>query len=289
MPCTRLPRLLLAALLAAASSSACAQEPSSGATLRVESEIFVDGGAAAAARSFTLFTGDVAWNFLEMAGEDKEEPTTRLVEIALHDPARERVVVIDPRRGVKTQIDTVRLERLSVSLAKWARHADDRLIRWAGGPDFGDGLSERDGMLELVGPRVRYTVAFEPAPTGEAAAAYRRFADTAILLKALLQPGGIPPFPRLALNRRIEAAGGIPRDVTLEVDPRMAVVTGRPGRLRCVHKTHPRLLGSDLARIEHAEASVAAATAVDLAAYMETAPPADGGEAEGRRSGRDGS
>jgi hypothetical protein len=241
--------------------------------LRVESELFADGGATPVARSLTLFQGDVAWDFLELAEPAAaDEAGMRLAEIVLHDPARERVVVIDPARDVKTQIDTIRLERLSVSLAKWARGADDRLVRWAGGPDFGDGITEKDEALELVGPRVRYAVAYAAAPSTEAASTYRRFADTAILLKALLQPGGIPPFPRLALNRRIEAAGAIPAEVALEIDPKLALVAGRPHRLKCVHKSHPRLLAADRRRIEDGEAHVASARAVDVADFVAVEP-----------------
>lgn len=229
--------------------------------LRVESEIYASG-AEPVARSLTLFHAGVAWDFLE-AG------TKVGGEIVLHDPARERVVVIDPNRHLKTQVDLIRLERLSVSLAKWARANDDRLVRWAGGPDFASGFTADEEQLELVGPRVRYAVAFEEAPCREAAGRYRRFADTAILLKALMTPGGIPPFPRLAVNQRVEAAGAIPREVMLEIEPKLAGLAGRPERLRCVHKVHPRLLGGDLDRIEDAQAHVAAAQAVELATFLD--------------------
>jgi hypothetical protein len=208
----------------------------------------------------------VAWDFLELV--DADTKTAAIAEIVLHDPARERVVVIDPVRHVKTQVDMIRLERLSVSLAKWARSNDDRLVRWAGGPDFTAGFTEEDERIELVGPRVRYAVAYEEAPCPEAACTYRRFADTAILLKALMQPGGIPPFPRLAVNRRLEDAGAIPSEVTLEIEPRLIGIAGRPERLRCVHKVHPRLLGGDFERIEDAQGHVAAAEAVDLATFI---------------------
>jgi hypothetical protein len=235
--------------------------------LRVESELFAAGGDEPVARSLTLFHNGVAWDFLELM--DVETTAATIGEIVLHDPARERVVVIDPVRHVKTQVDLIRLERLSVSLAKWARSNDDRLVRWAGGPDFASGFTEEDERIELVGPRVKYAVAYEEAPCPEAAGNYRRFADTAILLKALMQPGGIPPFPRLAVNRRLEDAGAIPREVTLEIEPRLIGIAGRPERLRCVHKVHPRLLAGDLERIEDAQAHVAAAEAVDLATFID--------------------
>lgn len=234
--------------------------------LRVESELFSAGGDEPVARSLTLFHQGVAWDFLEIVNADTK--TAAIGEIVLHDPARERVVVIDPVRHVKTQVDMIRLERLSVSLAKWARSNDDRLVRWAGGPDFTAGFTEEDERIELVGPRVRYAVAYESAPCPEAAFNYRRFADTAILLKALMQPGGIPPFPRLAVNRRLEDAGAIPSEVTLEIEPRLIGIAGRPERLRCVHKVHPRLLGGDLERIEDAQGHVAAAEAVNLATFI---------------------
>ncbi len=239
-------------------------------TLRVETELFVGDETEPVASSLTLFDAGVAWDFLEVRGgcdPDAADEQLELVEIVLQDPARERVVVIDPRRDLKTEIPLIRLERLSVSLATWARSSDDRLVRWAGGPDFSGGFTEEEDRIELAGPRVRYAVAHAEADSPAVARTYRRFADTAILLKALLQPGGIPPFPRLAVNRRLEAAGTIPSEVTLEIDPRTPLLPGSE-RLRSVHKTHPQLIVSDRQRIEEARATMASAEMVDLAGYM---------------------
>jgi len=240
---------------------------------RVESQVFVNGAEEPVARSLTLFRDGVAWDFLESAAVKGGNARTG-GEIVLHDPARERVVLVDPDRNLKTQIDAIRLERLSVSLASWARKSDDRLVRWAGGPDFGEGMTETDDRIELVGPRVRYAIDFARPPSAEAADVYRRFADTAILLKALVRPGGLPPFPRLAINRRVAAAGGIPEEVSLEIDSRAVAVAGRADTLRCVHKFHPRLLAGDLSRIAEAEIRVAVATQVELAEFA-AAPKSD--------------
>jgi hypothetical protein len=239
--------------------------------MRIESELFADGGTAPVARSLTLFHEGVAWDFLEALASG----TAASSEIVLHDPARERLLVIDPQRHLKTQVELIRLERLSVSLAKWARSSDDRLVSWAGGPDFSTGFSEERDRLDLVGPRVKYAVSHEPAPSPEAAEVYRRFADTAILLKALLQPGGIPPFPRLAVNERLADAAAIPVEVKLEIDPRLSMIGARPERLRCVHRLHPRLLSGDHERIEDAKAHVAAAEPVALAAYVHRDRPVE--------------
>ena len=250
--------------------------------MRIESELFSDGDDEPVARSLTLFEAGVAWDVLELpAAKDKPEAGMELVEIVLHDPERERVVVIDPVRRVKTEIPLIRLERMSVSLAKWARSSDDRLVRWAGGPDFTGSFAEDDETLVLSGPRVKYAVTLTAAESPEAAGTYRRFADTAILLKALLHPGGIPPFPRLALNRRLEVAEAIPAEVTLEIDPRLAVVAGGAARLRSVHKTHPRLLAADRRLVADAEAHVAGSESVELAAFA--APAAEEPVAGDRR------
>lgn len=240
--------------------------------LRVETELFADGKVPPVARSLTLFDDGIAWDFLELPADQAkadDEAAMKLVEIVLHDPARERVVVIDPVGSRKTEIPLIRLERLSVSLAKWARSSDDRLVRWAGGPDFTAGFEEDGERLELAGPRVRYSVVHTAAESPAAAGTYRRFADTAILLKALLHPGGIPPFPRLAVNERLEDEGAIPAEVTLEIDSRLALVSGSPARMRSVHKSHPRLLAADRRLIDEAQAHVAAAAAVDLATFMQ--------------------
>lgn len=274
MTVRRLPLWLAAVLVAAAVSRA--DDNRRPCEMRVESELFADGGTKPVARALTVFHDGVAWDFLEEpTGDDK---AMKVCEIALHDPARERVLVIDPVRHLKTQVEMIRLERLSVSLAKWARSSDDRLVRWAGGPDFTAGFTEETDRLELVGPRVRYAVAYEEAPAGDAAETYRQFADTAILLKALLHPGGIPPFPRLALNRRLEEAGAIPSEVTLEIDSKLTALGARPEKLRCVHRVHPRILQGDLKRIEDARAQIATSEAIDLQAFVgraDTAARAD--------------
>jgi hypothetical protein len=265
----------LLGLVVAASRPSVAEEPRplppADWTMRIESRLYASAGGEPQAKSLTLFRDGVAWDFLELPQPipDGKPDATRmtLVEIVLHDPARERLVVIDTVRNVKTEVDKIKLDRLGVSLAAWARGTDDRLVRWAGGPDFEGSVVEKDGRIELVGPRVRYAIAHEPAPSDEAAEAYRQFADTAVLLKALLHPGGLPPFPRLALNRRIEAAGGIPTEVTLAIEPRFSPLPGHGQTLTSVHKMHPRMLATDLQRIEEAEGHLAAAVPVDLAVY----------------------
>ena len=245
-----------AAVLLNVCMALCAVAETTDGVLRIETEVFVGSQKEPVAHSLTLFANGVAWDFL--AHPD---------EIALHDPARERVVLIDPERNVKTEITTLRLERLSVSLASWARKADDRLVRWAGGPDFGNDIQETNETIELSGPRARYLVAFEQAPSAESAGASRRYADTALLVRALVHPGGLPPFPRLAINRRVATAGGIPSEVTLEVDPKVAMLLGRPDVMRSVHKIHPRLLESDYKRIKNAETRIGVAKSVDLAEF----------------------
>jgi hypothetical protein len=274
----RLPCFALAVILVGVGAGAC---PAGEDGFRVESEVFINNAEQPVARSLTLFRGGVAWDFLappaakggNTSGDNGAADRDAAGEIVLHDPARERVVLVDPARNIKTQIDAIRLERLSVSLAAWARKSDDRLVRWAGGPDFGEGMTESQERIELVGPRVRYAIEFSTPPSAESAGVYRRFADTAILLKALVRPGGLPPFPRLAINRRVAAAGGIPTEVSLEIDSRVAMIPGRADSLRCVHKFHPRLLAGDLSRIEEAEGRVAAAASVDLAEFAATPLP----------------
>jgi len=270
VPLTTLVRLVLAWCLLAVCAGPTPQAAEERG-FRVESEVFANGAEEPVARSLTLFRDGIAWDFLEPSAAKGGSDAAG--EIVLHDPSRERVVLVDPARNLKTQIDAIRLERLSVSLASWARKSDDRLVRWAGGPDFGEGMTESDDRIELVGPRVRYAIEFATPPTAEAAGLYRRFADTAILLKALVRPGGLPPFPRLAINRRVAAAGGIPTAVSLEIDSRVALVTGRADSLRCVHKFHPRLLAGDLSRIEEAESRVAVATQVELAEFAAAPAP----------------
>jgi len=236
------------------------------ALLRIETEVFADDEKLPVARSLTLFRNRIAWDFLETL--DKGEASSdEPAEFVLHDPARERIVLVDPARHVKTQLDTLRLERLRSSLGAWARKSDDPVIRWAGGPDFGPGMEEEGQSIVLSGPRVRYVVDFEPAEDAAIAEEYRRFADAALLVKALVHPGGLPPFPRIAINRRVAAAAGIPVAVRLELDSRIAKLGGRPSVMRAEHRILPGWLAGDHKRVAAAEERMALAAPVDLAAY----------------------
>ena len=236
------------------------------ALLRIETEVFADDEKKPVARSLTLFRNGIAWDFLETL--DKGEASTdEPAEFVLHDPARERIVMVDPARHLKTQVDTLRLERLRASLGAWARKSDDTVMRWAGGPDFASGMEEQSTTITLTGPRVRYEVDFEAAKSAAIAEEYRRFADAALLVKALVHPGGLPPFPRIAINRRVATAEGIPVAVRLEVDSRIAKLGGRPSVMRAEHKVLHGWLASDHKRVAAAEERMALAAPVDLAAY----------------------
>jgi hypothetical protein len=93
--------------------------------LRVESELFSARGDEPVARSLTLFHHGVAWDFLELVNADTK--TAAIAEIVLHDPSRERVVLVDPVRNLKTQIDAIRLERADgVGITRFVLQIDDQ-------------------------------------------------------------------------------------------------------------------------------------------------------------------
>ena len=249
--------------------------------LRVETDVFADRDDVPIAHSLTLFSSQVAWDFLDTTPAEKktsdsesEDSKAFNGEIVLHDPTRERVLLIDPLRQVKTSIDSIQLERLRVSLSKWARTSDDKLLCWAGGPHFENGIQESLDAIELVGPRVQYRIETTDAPSQEIAGQYRQFADTAILLRALLHPGGIPPFPRMALNKQLASKAKLPTSVTLEIDSRGSLVPSglssmMQHHLCSVHRIHPALRADDLQRIADAEACMAIAEEVSLAEYTQ--------------------
>ncbi len=255
-------------------------------TFRVETEVFDDDDAKKpVARSLTLFRDGVAWDFLEAVPKKKgEQAAVEPVEFVLHDPARERIILVDPSRNVRTQIDSLRLERLRASLAAWARKSDDAVLRWAGSPDFSGGMTEESGKVVLVGPRVRYAVDYDEAAEEGAAEEYRKFADAAVLVKALVHPGGLPPFPRIAINRRVAAARGIPSSVRLEVEPRLGRLAGRGTVLRSEHRIVPSWVAADHKRVASAEERIALAEEVDLTTYAgKPIPGADAAAESSRR------
>jgi hypothetical protein len=260
---------------------------------RIESEIFTGDGDEPVARSLTIFCDGVAWDFLESlpkaadtAGADDGGPASAPGEIILHDPARRRMVLIHPGRNLRTEIEAVTLDRLAASLEAWSRTADEPTVRWAGGPDLAASIEEpKDRSITIEGPRIRYEVDYEPAPSPAAAETYRRFADAAILLKALVQPGGLPPFPRMAINRRVAAALAIPTRVTLRVGAAEGGFGFSTATLRSTHRLHPRVLEEDRDRIESAMAHLVVARPVTLAVYIDEESEAPAGTAGTTRTG----
>lgn len=270
---------LLSLLFVSTATVACALNPVSVAAeasweMRVESRIFRDGQEQPIGRSLALFTKDIVWDFLELPDADGQ---LQLAEIVLHDPLRERTVLVDPRRNVKVELDKLKLDRLRVSLASWARGADDPVIRWAASSRVEEGIhhehdDEDDSAVVLTGPKVRYVVRYEKAASPEAAESYQRFADVSLLIKALVNPGGLPPYPRMAINRRLAQEAAIPRDVTLTLDGDLPLVSGLPGGvgekvLRSEHHTHSRLLAEDRRKIADASARVGESLIVSLESY----------------------
>lgn len=273
---TLTPKIAAVAMWLAFLASGAAEEAP---LFRVETAVYDSEDAKVpVARSLTLFRDGVAWDFLERLSKEGDTITGEPAEIVLHDPARERVILIDPARGVKTQIDVLRLERLRSSLATWARSAEDPQLRWAGGPDFSPETdADGGGGITLEGPRVRYVVSCDPAPNVAAAEAYRRFADTALLVKALVHPGGLPPYPRIAINQRVAAAGALPVAVRLEMEPRRGRFAGRTNVMRSEHRALGSWSNADHKRVAAAEERISVATSVDLADYASPsgAPAAD--------------
>ncbi len=244
--------------------------------MRVESSIYRDDEDKPIGRSLALFTSDVVWDFLELPDADG---SLQLAEVVLHDPLRERTVLVDPRRKVKVEVDKLKLDRLRVSLASWARGADDPIIRWAAGSTVTEGLRvEHDPhpMVVLTGPKVRYEVDFEEVANPQAATSYQQFADVSLLVKALVHPGGIPPYPRMAINHRLMGEQAIPSEVRLTLASDLPLVGGLPGALgekllRSEHRTHPRLLTEDRRRIADASTWIGEASLVSLETYANPA------------------
>ncbi len=229
--------------------------------LRVETEIFSNSNDTPVAHSLTLFRNDITWDFLDTVAGSKQG------EIIVHDPNRERLVVLDSALKIKTELNTIRLKRLGISLAAWAQKSSNPLMKWAGQHDYTDKLEVGEAFIKLDGPRVQYDVTFTKNSNPKAVAAYRQFADTAILLKSLMRPGGIPPFPRLAINGQIEKVCGIPTEVKLSIAPKVPLTTGI--QLRSTHKSHPQLIAGDISRIETASAQMSVAELIELEDFVQ--------------------
>lgn len=245
-------RLFLAVFaLLSASTSAWA------ADFRVETKVFAGDEKETISENTTLFHGGKIYDFLA-------KPT----EITVYDLPRSRILLLSPSRGVQTELTVQSLQEFSSKLQEWSASQADPLLKFSARPQFEQQLNESSREASFSSQFVTYRVVTETAKSEEIARQYREFCDLSGRLNGLVNPGGLPPFPRLEVNRALEESRKLPEEVHLNIASRR--FGGKPLTARSEHRFHWRILEADQERISETAEYLTRLTKVGIQQYVQT-------------------
>jgi len=145
-------------------------------------------------------------------------------EVAILDPSRGQITLLDERRRVKAVISTADLFQYTADLEAEAAKVKDAVVSFAARPQFE--ISAQEVMeggetltrLTLAGRPIEYVALGKQPENADAAKRYRHFADWYARLNAT-RPEGLPPAARLVLNGELADRGLLPLEVTRTITP----------------------------------------------------------------------
>ncbi|HIM28772.1 MAG TPA: hypothetical protein EYG57_04360 [Planctomycetes bacterium] len=204
----------------------------------------------------TLFRGTKAYDF--------QLPKS---EISIFDMRSKQVILVDPKRSLRTIVTFADLEKFSIALRMRAKERKEDGF-------FGDIKYQfnKDARLphQAATNVLAYAARSVTPPDPEDASRYRKFTDAAARLAAF-KPGGLPPFVRLQLNEEIEKIGQVPVEVRRTIHRLNLAKNGRD-EVTATHDYNWLLAENDQTRIAQANKWLAQFKTVTLEVYLQIAP-----------------
>lgn len=222
---------------------------------RVETRVFGEEGDEPTDRTTTLFHQGAVYDF-PAAGS----------EITIFAPKDARVVLLDTKRRVRTELTVDQLFDFSGRLRDWAAKQDDGLLKFTVDPKFEHQDDAAGGRMSLASRWMSYELQTRSATTKQMATQYLQFCDVCAHLNTLLNPGSLPPFGRLEVNRRLAEGANLPTEIQLTI-PAVRMFGDREVKLATRHEYVETLSDADLASVEKAGRHNATFRAVSLAEF----------------------
>jgi hypothetical protein len=223
---------------------------------RVDSQVFIEKETTPQSTNVTMFHGTHAFDFLDQPRQ-----------VTFYDLPRGRIVLVDPARRVKAEVSRATLDAFCNNLKHLEKRTEDPILDFALRPSFDEQTKEDVAERIFKSKYVTYRVKTVDAEFEGMAARYRAFSDASARLNALVNRGSMPPFPRLLINESLEQSGQVPAQVHLAISS-ARLVGGRTVLLRSEHEFRPRLLDSDLRKIDEAGEALGSAKQVGLGEYL---------------------
>jgi hypothetical protein len=249
----RLQRIICGSLLISAITTICCPQPVLAEEFRIETDVFVGDAKEPVAETLTIFTNGVVYDFL----------LTGVEEITLFDPARDRLVLMDTKRKIKTELTMN-------SILEFVAHmkvqlSDDHRSYLLG--ETAEMETDDEGWLALANEQVMYRAECIKPEDKTTAAEYREFADWYARLNAM-RPGNLPPFMRLRLNSEIARRGMLPKTIELTISKKR-VLTDKSVVVRSKHLANWRLSSTDRKWIDRAGTHLANYPTVTFREYIQ--------------------
>jgi hypothetical protein len=256
------PPLSLGVSLISGMIVCAASLPSLGEGFRVENQVFAEDAEEPKIRSTTIFYEDLVYDYLENPQE-----------ITVFDRAANRIILLDPLRKVRTELNFRELETLSEQLRTWALGQPDEFLRFSAKPELEEVFDASTGKLQLQSSWLTYEVDTREPARGEILRLYLEFCDWQCLLNTRLNPGSRPPFPRIQLNRALQRLGRVPQEVHLTVRPKGDTFLGEESSARSEHRVIPHLLESDRNRVAQTDQFIAMFRSLPCGEYQTLMQP----------------
>lgn len=220
---------------------------------RIETDVFVDNAKEPTVETLTIFSEGVVYDFL----------LTGVEEITVFDQQRQRLVLLDTKRKVKTELtfDTLLqyVAQMKVQLSEAKRDvllAEELEIQ-----------SDDAGCLTLTNGAVTYRAEGTSPKFPEAATEYQHFADWYARLNAMRE-GNPPPFARIRLNAELAARGLVPKTIERTIVQQRGLQQ-KTQSLRSQHLANWRLSQTDRKQIDRAGTYLVSFTDVPFREYLQ--------------------
>jgi hypothetical protein len=241
--------VLAAAILSLLSIDGRAEE------FRIESKVYADNSQTPASESVTLFADSRVYGF---------QSTPR--EVTLLDIPRERIVLLDPERKIRTEIPTDMLMAYCEQIRTRAAADSDALARFAAEPKFEETREDAD-WRRFTSPLMTYRVHTTKPNNPAVVRPWREYSDWTARLITMVHRNSLPPFPSQAINAALAREGLVAVEVERTIGSQ-GKLGGKPSVWHSKHEIQYRLSGADHRRIEEVGEQLVNFSEVPLARYL---------------------
>ena len=243
------PIILLAMLLITGLS-----EPAWAQQFRIETQIYVGDVTETASENTTLFADGLVFDVQHKGGQTHE--------VAILEPQRRKIVLLDRFRQVKLELDEIQLIKMADSLRK--QTSTNKAAGFLVNDRFEENVDIDTGTATLTSPLIKYTVTGRRPSDVRILPQYNQFIDFFTRMK-FSDPQAFPPFPRLRLNETLSKLGWIPTEVVIDIGENMLFKKGLKATSK--HTIVPNLSDKDLATVSQLKAQWLNFKAVSLDEY----------------------